>query len=46
MNDLENHEQLVCTNHDLVYKSEVVPPPRLRYRILFAHRTFWQTDRR
>ena len=27
MQDLENHEQLVCTNHDFVHKSEVDPPP-------------------
>ena len=27
MEGLENHEQLVCTNHNMVYKSEVVPAP-------------------
>ena len=26
MDGLENHEQLACTNHDLLHKSEVNPP--------------------
>ena len=25
--DLQNHEELVCTNHDEVHKSEADPPP-------------------
>ena len=27
MEVLENHEQLMCTNHDYVHKSEFDPPP-------------------
>ena len=27
MEDLENHEELISTNHDFVHKWEVDPPP-------------------
>ena len=39
MKGLENHEQLVCINHDCVHKSEVDPRP---WRTAEKHRIIWK----
>lgn len=34
--NLDNHQQLVCTNNDEVHKSEVDPPPHIWKKWLWA----------